>query len=89
MVVEEEARHGGVAMVVGVVGRADAGIILEAFWFETFLLIAGQKNYVFLLKDTELLGMCISPRITTHRNLEGLHLCSLWSPMRLLKLSII
>jgi hypothetical protein len=53
MVVKEEARQGGVVMVVVVVGRADAGIILEAFWFETFLLIAGQKNYVFRLKDTE------------------------------------
>lgn len=63
--------------------------ITEAFWFETFLLIAGQKNFVFRLRDSGLLGMCTFLRIITLENLEGLHLCNLWIPMMLQKRSTI
>lgn len=63
--------------------------VMEVFWFETFLWIADQKSFAFHLRDLELLGMFIFPRIIIQGNLGGLLLCSLWILMRPQRLSII
>lgn len=55
---EDEARREGV-MVAEVEAEAEVmggarSRITEAFWFETFRLIAGQKNFAFRLRDSGL-----------------------------------
>jgi hypothetical protein len=82
MVAEHEAPH------VGDMGEA-RNRIMVAFWFETFLWTADQKNFEFHLKDLGLSGMFIFQGTITLGNLVALHLCSLWTHMRQQRLSTI